>query len=190
MAMKILIVDDVGIIRHYLSRNLEPQGFTTNTVRNGPEAIEALKLDNGIEVVVTDLMMPGMSGIDLYRQAQQLERMDDTGPVPPPQFVLMTAVRPSNPNGTPNAELKRALDLGFAAVVHKPVAPDELAKILKSLKKGRQAIDQHRYEALLQQIQETGAELLETGDHDLISRYREMLQDQARSASNILLQVE
>ena len=84
MPMRILVVDDVGFVRHTLERLLSSHGHSVVTADSGAAALGALQKDLGIEAILTDLLMPGMDGVELFHQAQQLDRLGDAGPLPPP----------------------------------------------------------------------------------------------------------
>ena len=70
MAESILIVDDEDIIRESLSFVLSKEGYRVREAPNGLAALEILKEDS-IDLVVTDLAMPVMSGIELLRIARE-----------------------------------------------------------------------------------------------------------------------
>jgi len=70
-ARRILVVDDEDVIRSAMRRSLERRGWTVDEAADGREAL--LRLDVGgrvvsYDAVVTDLRMPGMSGIELCRE--------------------------------------------------------------------------------------------------------------------------
>jgi len=60
----ILVVDDEESIRKVLDSYIQKFGYTSYTASNANEALEILK-DNEITVVITDIIMPGISGFDL-----------------------------------------------------------------------------------------------------------------------------
>jgi DNA-binding response OmpR family regulator len=62
--IRILIVDDEQFIGDLLGRYLTPDGYDCRVVRSGKEAIEELE-STAFHLVLADIMMPGMSGIDL-----------------------------------------------------------------------------------------------------------------------------
>ena len=68
---KILIVDDEENILKALQRTLMDEGYTIETARDGMEALEKLKTYSA-DVVLSDNMMPGMSGLNLLQQVKQL----------------------------------------------------------------------------------------------------------------------
>jgi CheY-like chemotaxis protein len=131
--MRILVVDDVGYVRHYLDRLLTQHGHSVVTAASGAQALESLKLDCTIQAVITDLLMPVMDGLDLFRAAQKIERAP--GQVSqPPVFFLITALRPTSPGTRREVNLlQQALDLGFADVFLKPIDNDHLLRQLADL---------------------------------------------------------
>jgi len=68
--VKILIVDDELDMLQFLSARLIHKGYEVTTARNGWEALEVLDRQ-GVDIVITDVRMPGMSGIDLLRQIRE-----------------------------------------------------------------------------------------------------------------------
>ena len=68
----ILIVDDEELIRTTLSIKLDQDGYTTKTVESGENALKVLKSES-FDVVLTDLKMIGMDGIELLRQVKRLQ---------------------------------------------------------------------------------------------------------------------
>ena len=71
MAEKILIVDDEKIIRESLSYILKKEGYDVEEAENGLVAYEML-LKNFFDLVVTDLEMPSMKGIELLEKIKQV----------------------------------------------------------------------------------------------------------------------
>jgi CheY-like chemotaxis protein len=71
--LRILIVDDEEPIRRFVDRVLRDAGHITCTAADGVEAIALSKKEGAFDVVVTDLMMPGMAGDELARRLRQDE---------------------------------------------------------------------------------------------------------------------
>jgi DNA-binding response OmpR family regulator len=67
----VLIVDDEDGFRSVLVRRLQARGIKVFGVGRGEEALEFLKTQN-IDVVLLDIKMPGMSGVDVLRQMREL----------------------------------------------------------------------------------------------------------------------
>lgn len=64
--MKILIVDDEEPIRELIKYNVEKQKYETFTAENGQQALELCRNKNP-DLVILDLMLPDMSGLDICR---------------------------------------------------------------------------------------------------------------------------
>ena len=67
---RILIVDDDPGQRSLLESFLRSQGFETETVASGEKALEALRA-GGISMMISDVRMPGLSGLETMRLARQ-----------------------------------------------------------------------------------------------------------------------
>jgi two-component system cell cycle sensor histidine kinase/response regulator CckA len=72
--LRVLIVDDEDGVLRYVERVLSEAGYQTSTASNGAEALEAVKKTGAFDVLVTDVMMPGITGDELARQLRQGDR--------------------------------------------------------------------------------------------------------------------
>jgi CheY-like chemotaxis protein len=69
----VLVVDDHDTTRQTITRMLEAGGFTVEQASSGAEALERLARDSAmIDMVLSDVTMPGMNGIDLSYQIREL----------------------------------------------------------------------------------------------------------------------
>jgi CheY-like chemotaxis protein len=122
----ILVVDDLPANRDLMQRRLERWGFRVVTAASGPEALDALR-QSPVDLVLLDIMMPGMTGLDVLRTVR-LTRSAATLPV-----VMVTAK-------TESEDVVEALALGANDYVTKPVDfPVALARIRAHLRT-RQAL--------------------------------------------------
>ena len=80
---KILIVEDESVIRDVLRRLFRPEGYELEMVGRGDEAIELLNKKSDFDVVITDLMLPGASGIEVLKASRELN--------PEASVILITA---------------------------------------------------------------------------------------------------
>ncbi len=108
---RILLVDDEPDILDVCQRILETEGFQVETAPSGDAALERVK-QQSFDLLVTDIKMPGMDGLDLVRAVKQ------TTPHIP--CIIMTGF------STMDTTLK-ALKLGVDEYIIKPFAPEELA---------------------------------------------------------------
>ena len=69
--MNVLIVDDEEPVRKFVDRVLRDAGYKTALAGDGPEAIEMVSNGGPFDIVVTDVMMPQMSGDELARRLRQ-----------------------------------------------------------------------------------------------------------------------
>lgn len=66
----ILVVDDDELVRRALERALRPTGFRIFTAPSGAEALLLLE-NNSFEAVISDHLMPGMTGLELMREVKR-----------------------------------------------------------------------------------------------------------------------
>jgi DNA-binding NtrC family response regulator len=67
MMMRVLIVDDEEVLRDVLDAVLRREGFEVAMAASGEEALAVLDEDDNIDLVILDIMLPGISGIDTLR---------------------------------------------------------------------------------------------------------------------------
>jgi two-component system nitrogen regulation response regulator GlnG len=72
-ALRVLIVDDEAGVREFLSRLLGREGYETLTAGDGEEAL-ALIAREAFDVVLLDIRMPGLDGMEVLRQVAKLDR--------------------------------------------------------------------------------------------------------------------
>jgi CheY-like chemotaxis protein len=115
---RVLIVDDDLSILQVVKMILERSGFTTLSADNGPEALRLLQAHN-IDVLLTDLVMPGMGGSELIEEARKRN--------PDLSVCCMTAHIPFvDP------------DLVRVPIISKPFAPSELVSAIRHVLEARQ----------------------------------------------------
>ena len=73
---KILLVDDEIDILEFLSYNLKKEGFIVDTCNNGKSALKKVSSFNP-DLVILDVMMPEMDGIEVCEKIREIERYDD-----------------------------------------------------------------------------------------------------------------
>ncbi len=175
--MKILVVDDVGYSRHYHLRMLQNFGYRVEAVASGPEALKVLERDMTFSVVLTDLMMREMDGVELLKRSLRINRLLDSGNAEPPVFILMTALRPGKDASQAKdlEKIRIAKDLGFVEVLFKPIAAEALKQTLETIKysRGRTQIDTA---GVMTRVQETINNLIGEQQLDDARHFLEELQ--------------
>jgi len=78
----ILVVDDEQVARQSLSDILRLEGYNVASVANGEQAVEHLR-NHSVDLIVLDLKMPGMNGLDVIQVANQI--------APEVEIILLTA---------------------------------------------------------------------------------------------------
>ena len=119
MSARILIVEDEPDIQELLSYNLRQAGFEITTAEDGEAALR-LAEQNPPDLVVLDLMLPGMDGLELCRLLKQREALRR---VP----VLMLTAK------TGEVDRIVGLELGADDYVTKPFSPRELVLRIKAI---------------------------------------------------------
>lgn len=111
---RILLVDDDRGLRHVLSTLLTEAGHVVDSAGDGPEAVA--RLDKGaIDIVLLDLGLPGMSGLEVLAHARALRN--------PPLAIVMTADDTSE-------TLLEAVRRQAYRYLRKPFAPNEVVEII------------------------------------------------------------
>ena len=81
--MKILVVDDEPMQLKSMKIGLRTEGYSVVTAESAEEALKLLKSDSAVDLIVTDYLMAGMTGLDLLKAIRSFK---STIPV-----ILMTA---------------------------------------------------------------------------------------------------
>ncbi len=69
---RILLAEDDSSMRHFLNMALKRAGHEVVPCRNGIEALEKLQEDSSFDLLLADIVMPGMDGIELSQKAVQV----------------------------------------------------------------------------------------------------------------------
>ncbi|RNE92656.1 response regulator [Marichromatium sp. AB32] len=123
MSKTILVVDDSATMVMSLKASLEIAGFTVETAGDGVQAISKLKSGIKPDLILTDINMPNMGGIDFIRNARALPGMRFT-----PILALTTESQ--------QAKRDEAKKLGATGWLVKPVGGADLIKVIKQVLPG------------------------------------------------------
>jgi DNA-binding NtrC family response regulator len=132
---RILIVEDDPGLRFTVSDALEEGGYEVATAESGTAASEMLAA-GAFDVVVTDLKLPGKSGMEVLREAKAL--------VPPPSVITMTGY------GSVDSAVE-AMKLGAEDYLTKPFSMEELMLLLSRILRVRSLEEENR--ALRRQVE-------------------------------------
>ncbi len=114
---RILVADDDPSILRLLQLNFELEGYEVATASDGEEALAQARASSP-DVIVLDVMMPGLDGWEVCRRLKEDEALRDV-PV-----VLLTALGQER-------ERRHGLAMGASEYVQKPFDPDQLVNVVK-----------------------------------------------------------
>jgi len=110
---RVLVVDDEPDITALVAYHLAKAGYRVSTAATGPEALKAAREERP-DIVILDLMLPGVSGYDVLAELRRQEETRDVG------VILLTARREE-------PDRIRGLSLGADDYLTKPFSPQELS---------------------------------------------------------------
>ena len=114
---KLLIVDDEDIVRESLSDWLSTIGYKVLTAKCGEEALRIIK-QKKVKIMIADLIMPGMNGIELMKKARTI--------IPTISTVIITA------HGTIQTAIA-AIREGAYDYIEKPFCPEKIELLIRNL---------------------------------------------------------
>ncbi|HDH57501.1 MAG TPA: sigma-54-dependent Fis family transcriptional regulator, partial [Bacteroidetes bacterium] len=127
--IRVLVVDDEELVRDFLHEALTRRSFEVDLAEDGKRAKEILK-EEVYDLVLTDLKMPGVTGLDLLRFIKAHQ--------PDTQVIMMTAY------GTIENAVE-AMRLGAFDYITKPFTSGEIELVLDKAFEHRRLVDENRY---------------------------------------------
>lgn len=119
---RILIVDDLDIVRDTLEAMLSFLGCETVSVSNGKKAIEefskALQNNNPFDLVILDLVLPEISGTEVFKELKKLD--------PAVKAVISSGY-------SDDAAVENYEQIGFSGVLVKPYTLEDIESLLKNI---------------------------------------------------------
>ena len=109
----VLVADDEPHIGRIIKMKLEQGPFRVTLAYDGREALETLEREGDIDLVLLDLMMPELSGLDVLQRIRSDARFKDL-----PCIILTAAGQ--------EAQHRRAMELGASEFLTKPFSPKKL----------------------------------------------------------------
>lgn len=114
---KILVVDDEATVREAMSEWLREAGHQVFTAENGHQALDLIKKE-GVEIVLADMVMPGMDGLELLRKIKEIS---------PHIGVLIITAYGSIPAAI------TAIKEGAWDFIEKPFCPERVESVIQNL---------------------------------------------------------
>ncbi|OGK84263.1 MAG: hypothetical protein A2X51_07570 [Candidatus Rokubacteria bacterium GWC2_70_24] len=169
---RVLVVDDEKMIREMLAEVLASWGYEASTAGSAEEALEALARSL-VDVVLLDIMMPGMSGIDLLREIKHRDLDVD---------VLMMTGRPTVETAV------QALKAGACDYLEKPLNLDVLRHLMGGVIERR--LLRQEVHALRARVGDQLGAMELVGVSDAMQRLRDLIDRVAGSDSPVLIEGE
>jgi CheY-like chemotaxis protein len=116
MAKKILVVDDDELVLIALTELLRPRGYEVATALSGSAALELLCRDR-VDLIILDVIMPEMSGLEVCRKIRAMETYQD---VP----IMMLTAKSADEDKQPGMEA------GANLFLPKPISPQRLIQLV------------------------------------------------------------
>lgn len=161
---RILIVDDEPNMRESLQEILSDSGFLCSIAENGEQALNVLK-QNEFELVISDVKMPRMQGIDLLKHVKKSH--------PSSSLLLITAFATVQ-------QAVEAIKAGAEDYITKPFDPDDLIKIINRIL--------HRTQADEEQVESSEREII--GSNIKMKEIYEVIQTVAPTNCTVLIEGE
>jgi CheY-like chemotaxis protein len=120
---RILVVDDDSALRRLVTTVLERRHFTVAEAANGGEALAVLSRGDNFDLVITDIIMPEIEGLELMRRIRELH----------PNSKIMAV---SGGGGPLMSYTQLAKELGADEVLAKPFTPTELVAVVERVLAG------------------------------------------------------
>ncbi len=168
--MRILVVDDEKIKRITLADDLATQGHEVVTAADGEQAWRLLQ-ESRFDVVVTDLKMPVLDGIELLKRIKQ-------GPLRDVEVIMMTAY------GSIQVAVE-AVKLGAYDFLTKPFRNEDIFPLLARMERDRQAHCPPEKPAAEMAVADIGQAII--GQSPAMVRVKRMVEICARTEANVLL---
>ena len=170
---KILVVDDDMAMGEMCKELLKSKGYASDVVTNGKEAIEKVFKDGTYSIILADLVMPDMDGIEVLKKIKQQNPHIDV--------VVMTSY------GTVTNAVE-AMKLGASDYITKPFKRDELIIVIEKI------LQMQRLEGEVERLRSELGEKYTfgniVGESPKIKKIYEMISNVSNTEANILIQGE
>jgi DNA-binding NtrC family response regulator len=173
--IRVLVVDDDALLRKLVTQQLMRADFDAAPAASGKEALAILR-EEDYDVVLLDIMMPDLSGLDALREIRKFEDS--------PEIVMLTA-------DTSLATGVEAMRQGAYDYLTKPVTLDEMEAVIRKADEKRRLVKQNASLRSVARRTETGDEVLPIPQQNsVMAALVTEAQSAARTNSTILLMGE
>lgn len=169
---KILIVEDEAIMRNFIAETLKRLGIESVGVESGEKAIKLLK-DDSFDMVITDLKMSGMSGLDVLKNVKEIS--------PETLVMVITAY------GTVETAVE-AMRQGAFHYILKPFTPESLAANIEKAREHSTLTQENSY--LREAVSGKGYKKRVVAESPAMKKVLEDLEKAAKSHASIFIQGE
>jgi two-component system response regulator AtoC len=169
---KILIVDDEALIRDFLAETLKRKSLDVTTAEDGLKALALIK-EHLFDIVITDMKMPDLTGIDLLQKIKEIS---------PQTIIIVITAYGSIENAV------EAMRLGAYNYLIKPFSPDTLEAVLEKAREHLTLIHENHY--LRQQGPGSASQSLVIGDSVAIKKIMEDVIQIATSNASVFINGE
>lgn len=125
LPLQILIADDNLINQEVMSLYIEEMGYKPEVVESGRAAVNAVK-DHQIDLILMDLRMPDMDGIEATQAIREWERTNPVEGRKRTRIVALTA-------DAVKSDSERCMQMGMDGYLTKPIDPDQILRVIKQL---------------------------------------------------------
>ncbi|MBI2154830.1 MAG: sigma-54-dependent Fis family transcriptional regulator [Candidatus Rokubacteria bacterium] len=171
-APTLLVADDDPAVRESLERTLKREGYRVVVASDGQAGLEALKA-GGVDLVLADLKMPGLSGLELLRAVKTV--------APDVDVIMLTAF------GTVE-EAVQAMKDGAYDFLTKPFQRAQLIRLIRKALERRALIAENR--ALQQRLDDLLRQGTVIGTSPAFQRMMTLIEQVAPSSATVLIQGE
>ena len=153
--IRILLVDDEPDILEIVGYNLSAEGYQVITAENGADAVKVAKKKNP-HLIILDVMMPGMDGIEACEQMRKIPELDET------IITFLTA------RGEDYSQMA-GFDAGADDYITKPIKPKVLISKVKAL------LRRFRDEETASNIVKVGEIVINRDEYKVVKNKEEMI---------------
>ena len=172
VAPTLLVADDDPAVRQSLERMLTREGYAVVLAPDGPAALERLRA-GGVDLVLSDLKMPGLTGLELLREVKAVS--------PDVDVILLTAF------GTVEEAVKAMKD-GAVDFLTKPFQRAQLIRVIRKALEHRELVQENR--ALQRRLDDLLREGHIIGASPAFRRMMTLVDQVANSSATVLIQGE